>query len=117
MIEITPEIYRLVATRLRDEIANAEWFNGSIEFDTDESTAETPDTETHVVEGIHARLTLTAIIYRRTEHLPEGECRPIADVVPVWWEFTTSTTTDDGIIPAPNNFSFSELKTYLVDHD
>jgi hypothetical protein len=116
MIEITPEIYRLAATRLRDEIANAEWFNGSIEFDT-----ETPDTEKSTTEGIHARLTLTAIVYRRTEHLPEGECRPIADVVPVWWEFTTTTTssssTGDGIIPAPNNFSFSELKPYLVDYD
>jgi hypothetical protein len=98
MIEITDATYRLAAARLREEIAAADWFNGSMEFSTD---------------GFLARLVLTAIVYRRTEHLPEGVRRPISDVVPVWWEF--STADDEG--QCPNDFSFSELKPYLIDYD
>jgi hypothetical protein len=98
MIEITDAIYRLIAARLREEIAAADWFNGSMEFSTD---------------GFLARLVLTAIVYRRTELLPEGECRPISDVVPVWWEF--STIVESGSVAS--DFSFSELKPYLIDYD
>lgn len=120
-------MYRTIASRLREEIADAEWFNGSLEFDFDE---------------IHARLTLTAVIYRRTETLPEGTRRPVSDVVPVWWEFSAETDdrpaeTDprragsDTSVCAPtdpraagpqkrprlNTFSFSELKPCLIDYD
>ncbi len=98
MIKITDQIYRLTALRLREEIGLAEWFNGSVEL---------------CFEGFHGRLTLTAIIYRRTETLPEGVCRPVSDVVPVWWEF--STTTEEGL--CSNDFSFTELKPYLIDYD
>jgi hypothetical protein len=98
MIEITPDIYRLVASRLREEIAAADWFNSSIAFD---------------FENFEARLTLTAIVCRRTEILPEGPRRPISDVVPVWWEFSTANT--GGALT--NDFSFNELKPYLIDYD
>jgi hypothetical protein len=55
------------------------------------------------------RLVLTAIIYRRDELLPEGPRRPISDVVPVWWEFSTGEI--------PNNFSFAELRPCLIDYE
>jgi predicted 2-oxoglutarate/Fe(II)-dependent dioxygenase YbiX len=32
MIEITDTVYRVVAARLREQIATAEWFNGVIEL-------------------------------------------------------------------------------------
>ena len=98
MIEITDRIYRLVAAGLREEIGDAEWFNGTLGGDL-------PDLEW--------RLTLTAIAYRRDEVLPEGARRPVSDVVPVWWEF--STLTEEG--QCPNDFSFTELKPYLIDYD
>jgi len=55
------------------------------------------------------RLVLTAIVYRRREELPEGPRHPIADVVPVWWEFSTGTNLND--------FSFAELLPYLLDYE
>jgi hypothetical protein len=106
MTQITEEIYRIAAARLREEIAAAEWFNGTIEGET---TLPAGDNETTV----GWRLTLTAIIYRRTEIYPEGPRRPISDVVPVWWEF--ATTDADG--PTPNDFSFSLLKPFMTDPD
>ena len=115
MIEITDDIYRRIAARLRKEIAAAEWFNGSIAgeetFTAHGSTADvagkTPESP------VEWRLTLTAIIYRRTEILPEGVRRPIDDVVPVWWEF--STVGEGGAIS--NDFSFNKLKPCLIDYD
>jgi hypothetical protein len=101
MIEITTNTHRHLAARLREEIAHGEWFNGSVEIAVEDPA------------DIVGRLTLTAIIYRRTETLPEGPRRPISDVVPVWWEF--STVGPEG--PMPNDFSFDELKPYLIDCD
>jgi hypothetical protein len=98
MIEIPIEIYHRMAECLRTRIAAAEWFNGTVEIE-----AETFD----------VRLILTAIVYRRTESLPEGVIRPISDVVPVWWECVC--TCEGGVVP--NDFSFNELKPYLIDND
>ena len=96
MIEITSEIYRAVADRLKEEIGQADYFNGTAEFSTDE---------------FYSTLTLSAVIYRRTETLPEGTRRMIADVVPVWWEFSTVQSCG-GVL---NDFSFSELKQYIIN--
>lgn len=118
MIEITDDTYRLIAARLREEIACADWYNGSVELSTG---------------GLNCRLVLTAIIYRRDEMSPEGPRRPISDVVPVWWEFSTAIEGDDDPVDpdhtyghshdrrqkgqCSNNFTFSELKPYLIDYD
>ncbi len=98
MIEISTPTYCAIAGRLREAIGPAEYFNGSVEYETEE---------------FYSTLTLTAIVYRRTEMLPEGPRRPISDVVPVWWEFTT-TQSIGGVT---NDFSFSELKPHLIDYD
>ncbi len=63
--------------------------------------------------AVEWRLVLSAIVYRRTEQRPEGVCRPIADVVPVWWEF--QTVGADG--PVSNDFSFSQLKPFIIDYE
>jgi hypothetical protein len=99
MIEITNETYTQIADLLRSQIGNAEWFNGSVEFEND---------------FFHARLTLSAIVYRRNETLPEGKTRPIDDIVPVWSD--CATTLSDGT-PVVNDFTFSELKPHVVDYD
>ncbi len=96
MIEITNEIYRAVAGRLKEEIGSAEYFNGTVEYETEE---------------LYSALTLTAIVYRRTDRFPEGARRPIADIVPVWWEFSTVQQFGEAL----NDFSFSELKQYLIE--
>lgn len=98
MIEITDDIYRLIAARLREEIATSDWYNGSLELTFDD---------------IVCRLVLTAIVHRRTETMPEGPRRPISDIVPVWWEF--STATEEGAVH--NAFNFNELKPHLIDYD
>ncbi len=98
MIDITIDLYHTIAARLREEIATSEWFNGSIAI---------------TIGDLDCRLVLTAIVYRRDELLPEGPRRPVDDVVPVWWEFHTT----DASGPVPNNFSFSELKPFLIDCD
>jgi hypothetical protein len=120
MIEITAPVYRLIANRLSEAIATAEWFNGTIEFSAAEllppagEVAENPASNPAAAPApFEARLTLSAIIYRRPEVLPEGSARPISDVVPVWWEF--STVGVDGA--EVNDFSFSELKPWLTDPD
>ncbi len=98
MIEISTENYSAFAAELREAIGDQEYFNGSVELDTEEFSA---------------RLVVTLVVYRRTETLPEGVRRPISNVVPVWWELTTTT---EGV-NALYDFSFSELKPYLIDHE
>lgn len=97
MIEITCEIYEAVADRLRAGIGRASYFNGKVEFENEE---------------FYSTLTLTAIVYRRAESLPEGEFSRIADLVPVWWEFSTVQECGEVL----NDFSFAELKTYLTEY-
>jgi hypothetical protein len=95
MIEITNETYRDVAAGLTESISDSDFFNGTIEFDFDE---------------FYAALTITAILHRRNETYPEGLQRVTVDIIPVWWEF--STVQEQGEVL--NDFSFSELKKYIL---
>ncbi len=96
MIEVTCDVYREIAVRLLERIGSSEWFNGSVEYETDD---------------VYTRLTLSAIVYRRSETGPEGvTLRPISDVVPVWWEFSTVQQCGEVL----NDFSFADLKPYLI---
>ena len=108
MIDITDNNYREIAVRLREAIATTEWINSTLEgaLTTSDDAAGTSPT-------IEWRLILSAIVYRRPDLRPEGGRRPVSDVVPVWWEF--HTVGADG--PVSNNFSFSELKPFLIDYD
>ena len=95
MYSISPELYRQVTGRLSDAIGDGDYFSGSLDF---------------VFGPVSCRLVVTVIVYRARVVLPEGERRPVADVVPVWWEFRT----DAGEGPTDNDFSFSELKAFLL---
>lgn len=57
------------------------------------------------------RLTLTAVLYRRTECRPEGTARPITDVVPIWWELH-SFVGDEEVL---NDATFERIKEYIIN--
>lgn len=97
MIEISTETYRALASQLREAIGHDDFFNGRVEYETEE---------------FYSALVVTAIVHRHTETLPEGVRRPISDVVPVWWELRTVQECGE----VTNDFSFSELKPYLIEH-
>lgn len=98
MIEINSQIYKAVASELRERIGDASFFNGTVEYETDE---------------FYSTLTLSAIVRRKTESLPEGPVGRIADIIPVWWEFSTVQQCGEVL----NDFSFPEFKTYVSDYD
>jgi hypothetical protein len=108
MIEISADTYRLVAAYLREEIASSDWFNGTVRgiFPADGSSESAAD-------PAEWSLTLTAIVYRRCEMFPEGVRRPISDIVPVWWVFRIDDCGEECL----NNFSFNQLKPYLIDYE
>ena len=95
MYSISPELYRQVTAWCSEPIGEGDYFSGALDF---------------VFGPVSCRLVVTVIVYRARVVLPEGERRPVADVVPVWWEFRT----DAGEGPTDNDFSFSELKAFLL---
>ncbi|MEG1622631.1 MAG: hypothetical protein RR330_04590 [Alistipes sp.] len=89
------ELYSQLARLLVDRLDLSGYFSGSVSLEFDD---------------VDCRLTGSFIVYRQPCDLPEGIYRPIADVVPVWWEF--HTRTEEGEVD--NDFSFSELKPFLI---
>lgn len=92
---VIPDLYRKTARLLLERIGAQNYFSGSISFGY--GTRE-------------CRLVATIVVYRSVERLPEGEVERIDDLVPVWWEFHTSDSSGEH----GNDFSFGELKRYLV---
>lgn len=95
MYSISPELYRQVADRLLDAIGDGDYFSGAFDLR---------------FGAVSCRLIATLLVYRTRGALPEGERRPVTDLVPVWWEFRTDT--EEG--PTDNDFSFSELKAFVL---
>uniref|UniRef100_S0DEP5 Uncharacterized protein n=1 Tax=termite gut metagenome TaxID=433724 RepID=S0DEP5_9ZZZZ len=95
MIEISDNIYRELAARLAGAIGEDDYFNGAVEYENEE---------------LYARLVATVLVYRREETFPEGVRRVVSNVVPMWWELRTVQQCGD----ADNDFSFDELKQYLI---
>lgn len=94
MIEIEDKDYARIARMLKDEIEDSDFFNGTLEYDT---------------ERFYSTLTATAIVYRKSVSMPEGTFSSIDDIVPVWWNFTT---TADGLHTL-NDFSFETLREFI----
>lgn len=93
MIEINDSDYDRVAEILRDAIGEREFFSGSVEYECDRFSSS---------------LTATLLVYRTPGGYAAGNAaRQIDDVVPVWWEF--STTVCDGTATL-NDFGFGELR-------
>ena len=95
MLNITSEIYRTVANRLREAVGEAEFFSGTIA----------------VAADVDYTLRATLLIYRRTVSDESGSWRAIDHVVPVWWEF--HSVTDKGEVL--NDFDFAEFERELID--
>lgn len=94
MIEFDSQNYRALADLLMKAIDQKDYFNGSVEYDTDE---------------FYSTLTTTMIIYRNPEDAPQGG--RIADIVPIWWQFDIRQQHG----AAENDFSWRELKKHLID--
>ena len=93
IIEITDADYRLVANRLLNAIGSCDYFNGTVKC---------------CHNDFYSSLTASLVIYK-TSPTPIVAMNDTTDIVPVWWEF--HTTTPEGEIM--NDFSFSTLKEYL----
>ena len=92
MYRVSSELYRQVAERLSEAVGSRSYFSGSVEGET---------------AGAAWRLTASLIVYRSRRSLPEGMQEPIADFVPVWWEFHTFAPDGSETL---NDFSFSEIR-------
>ncbi|WP_295988090.1 hypothetical protein [uncultured Alistipes sp.] len=91
---VTPDLYRETASRLLDALDASGYFSGSLFFpfgDTD------------------CRLTASIIVYRTIVEAPDGVSRPVADMMPVWWEFHTVAPEGEVL----NDFSFNVLRDYV----
>ena len=95
MLNITSEIYRLVADRLRDAVGDADFFSGTIA----------------VAADLDYTLRTTLLIYRREVSDESGSWSAIYDLVPVWWEFHSVTGEGEVL----NDFDFEELRRELID--
>lgn len=94
MYTVLPELYQEAAARLAEAIDAQNYFSGTILFPFD---------------GAECRMTASVIVYRTRLAQPEGVTEPISDLVPVWWEFHTLFPDGERL----NDFSFSEMRTYL----
>lgn len=94
MFSVSNELYEHAACLLKEAIADKGYFSGRLDF----TFGQTDCT-----------LILSAVVSHHTLSLPEGDRTLITDLVPVWWEFHTSSI--DGA--CDNDFSFEELRTWL----
>ena len=98
MININESIYQALAQQLLKEIGSGNYFNGRIEYDTEE---------------FYATLRTTLIVYREPLDDPADTSRSatrITEIVPVWWEFDTVQAVGS----VPNDFSWREFREYLL---
>ncbi len=91
---VSSALYLEVLDRLVDAVGPRGYFSGSLDF---------------VFDGVECRLTVSLIVCRRREVLPEGERDVVADLVPVWWEFHTVAPEGEVL----NDFSFNVLRDYV----
>lgn len=95
MTTITPIIYRQVAELLFKAIDDRAFFNGTIEYDTDE---------------FYSSFRATLIIYRQKIEQQSVITNIITDIVPVWWEFSLHSHRGEEL----TDFSWRELAQYLI---
>ena len=98
MLTVNENTYRQLARLLLEAIGTGGYFNGRVEYDTEE---------------FYSTLHATLIVYR--EPLgdpadPTHSATRIRDIVPVWWEY--EVTQECG--PVLNDFSWHEFRDYLL---
>lgn len=98
MVYLNDNDYGDIAARLLEAIGGAEFYNGSVEYQTAEYTSV---------------LRVTLIVYREPLFGPDtagGAAMRITDIVPVWWEFHLYDALGEQL----NGFSWREFKEYLL---
>ena len=90
MIEINEKMYEEIASLLLNEIGDADYFNGTVEYDTEE---------------FYSSLICSLIICRDPESLA------ILSILPVWWEYYIALIDGEQL----NDFSWMELDRYLIN--
>ncbi len=96
MLSINPIIYEQIATTLLDQIASQEFYTGEVN---------------HLTPDVDYSLSSTLIIRYKPISYPEATEIEIAEVIPIWWEMTT--TIDDGQVL--NDFDFNLLKRNICN--
>ncbi len=94
MLTINPIVYEKLAELLVEAIAYRSYFSEVICF-------EEPETD--------YSFSSTLMIYYRTEELPEGPTTVISNIVPIWWEFRSTTDYGEQL----NDFDFAILKNII----
>lgn len=94
MIEIHPKIYEKLTKLLIDKLEVSDFYSDITRFD---------------VESMEYHFSATLMIYRKKVQYPEGEELEICDIVPIWWEFHSSSEDGEQL----NDFDFAILKEYI----
>lgn len=95
-ITITDKVYLEIADALAYDVCNRDFYSGKV-------TVYVEDTA----------FTLEGSFVMRYEKSRDEEflgCRMLTDITPVWWNFTVC----EGAELYNNDFSFDELKNYLL---
>lgn len=95
---IEARIYEALAQELIEKIAHRDYITTTVEVEVDGGKR-------------FFRLTLGAIISRYTDCRPDGTSRPIADVVPIWWELHSFRGEEEVI----NDATFERIKEHLLN--
>lgn len=96
VLEIEGDVYRRLASALVEAVGDSHYYNGTIDADC---------------ESFYSTLTATLIVYRGQQPMREESAEVITDVVPVWWEFSTSIPGEGEVL---NDFSFRYLRDAVV---
>lgn len=94
MYTVPTKLYEDIAARLCEKTGRGGYFSGSLSF---------------VDEDVDCRLTTSVVVIHRHTPLPEGDCDTIEDMIPVWWEFSTTRDGEELL----NDFSFNTLREYF----
>lgn len=87
MRPVPPTLYAELAARLLDRIGEQNYFNGSVEVESQDAVYQ---------------LVTTLIIYRNSER--------IVDLVPVWWELRCMESHGE----VDTDFGWDEVRKYLI---
>ncbi len=91
MLTINQPLYEQLSELLIEGINGKGFYSGAIEIEEEQADH---------------RFSATLIIYYKEHIYPEGSIMQIDNIIPVWWEF--HSTTEQGEIL--NDFDFSTLK-------
>ncbi len=91
MISICETTYREVAASLASRLEGAQFFNGTVEYDTDE---------------FYSSLTCTLILCR------DAQTGRLLSVLPVWWEYHLHLCDGEAL----TDFCWTELDRLLTEH-